>query len=118
MLTRKSICKIISKIFCVMAMINLGVLIINDIINGKHLNGSGPLILIGMSYIALHVRFKIRAKELSQGLLLGTAFILWGSEQLISSPKLIAIIDDIVVSIFVLDLSYIIWEHLKVRPNN
>ena len=111
MLARKSICKIISKILCVLALINLMTMIVTDIIEWKHLNGSGPLILIGMSYIVLHIRFKIRIKELIQALFLGLAFILWGSEQLISSSRIITIMDDAVVAIFVLDLSYIIWQH-------
>lgn len=75
--------------------------------------GSAALILIGASYICLQLSMRRQRVEMLQGLLLGAAFVLWGGEQLLPPSRLVTIMDTLVVTIFVLDLSLIIWEHLQ-----
>lgn len=75
--------------------------------------GSAALILIGLSYIALQLSFRRGLEEMLQGLLLGTAFVLWGGEQLLPTSRWVTLMDNLVVTIFVIDLSLIIWEHLQ-----
>ena len=52
-----------------------------------------------------------------KGLALGTAFVLWGAEQLLPPSSLITVMDGLVITIFVVDLSFIIRDHLR-RQND
>ena len=75
--------------------------------------GAFALIFIGVSYVFLQLSLKRERLEMVQGLLLGLAFILWGSEQLLPPRRLSTLMDALVVSIFVVDLGVIIWGHLR-----
>lgn len=82
--------------------------------NAQHTQcGSAALILIGLSYICLQLSLRRGLEEMLQGLLLGTAFVLWGGEQLLPPSRFVTLMDNLVVTIFVIDLSVIIWEHLQ-----
>ena len=72
-----------------------------------------PLLLIGASYLCLQLSARRTRGEMVQGLLLGGAFVLWGAEQLLPPSRLVTVMDGLVVTIFVADLSAIILEHLK-----
>lgn len=50
------------------------------------------------------------------GFLVALAFILWGGEQFVPNPGMVAFMDDVVVFLFVLDLGIVIYGHLK--PGN
>jgi hypothetical protein len=69
--------------------------------------------LIGFSYIVLQLSGRQRWNEMVKGVLLGTAFPLWGCEQLLPPSPLVTAMDSAVVAIFVVDLSLIILEHLR-----
>lgn len=75
--------------------------------------GALALILIGSSYICLQLSAKRPWTEMLKGTLLGLAFLLWGAEQLLPSSPLVTAMDTAVVTIFVVDLSLIIIEHLR-----
>jgi hypothetical protein len=75
--------------------------------------GALPLICIGLSYISFQLSAGRQPGELVKGLLLGIAFVFWGSEQLLPSSSLVTIMDSVVITIFVVDLGLIIVEHLK-----
>ena len=76
------------------------------------------LILIGLAYILLQMASRRRWVELALGLSVGMAYTLWGIEQLLSNPALIALIDDVVVYIFVFDLTLVISSRLKQKPGS
>jgi len=69
--------------------------------------------LIGASYIFLQLSTRRRCNEILKGVLLGTAFLLWGGEQLLPPSPLVTAMDSAVITIFVVDLSLITLEHLK-----
>ena len=75
--------------------------------------GALALILIGSSYIALQLSAGRKWSAMLKGILLGLAFLLWGSEQLLPPSALVTAMDTAVVTIFVVDLSLIIMEHLR-----
>ncbi len=75
--------------------------------------GALPLMCIGLSYISFQLSADRQRGELVKGLLLGTAFVFWGGEQLLPSSSLVTVMDSIVITIFVVDLGLIIVEHLK-----
>ncbi len=86
--------------------------------NAAHQHAAAwPLIFIGLSYISLQFILPRGVLERVQGLLLGLAFVLWGVEQLMAASRLVTIMDASVVTIFVVDLSLIIFEHLQRRDH-
>ena len=72
-----------------------------------------PLTLVGVSYACILFALQRTLLQRFLGLLVCFAFIGWGSEQFISDPAMVALIDDSIVFLFVLDLSLMIREHLK-----
>lgn len=75
--------------------------------------GSLSLMLIGASYICLQLSAKRPWNEMLKGILLGTAFLLWGGEQFLPAGHLVTGMDSAVITIFVIDLGLIILEHLN-----
>jgi hypothetical protein len=71
-----------------------------------------PLIAVGLSYLALICMVDRTPFQRVLGFLVGSAFILWGVEQFLPDPALVSFIDDVVVFLFVLDLSIVIRENL------
>jgi hypothetical protein len=72
-----------------------------------------PLILIGVSFAFLQFAVRRTPYQCILGLSVSIAFILWGTEQFLSNQAVVASIDDLVVFLFVLDLSIVIWGLLK-----
>jgi len=70
-----------------------------------------PLIAIGASYICLIVTLRRTPGQRLVGILMGLAFVLWGVEQFLTDHEVIAFIDDIVVFLFVIDLSIVIRQN-------
>ena len=68
---------------------------------------------IGASYISLQLTGRRRWNEMLKGVLLGLAFLLWGGEQFMPAGPLATAMDSSVITIFVVDLSLIIVEHLR-----
>lgn len=75
--------------------------------------GALPLILIGLSYMSFQLSVELGRSEKAKGLLLGLAFVLWGTEQLLPPSAWVTVMDSLVITIFVVDLALIIIEHLK-----
>jgi hypothetical protein len=72
-----------------------------------------PLILIGIAFASLQFALPRTSAQMLLGLMVAAAFILWGVEQFLSNQALISFIDDVVVLLFVIDLSIVIYGHLK-----
>jgi hypothetical protein len=69
--------------------------------------------LIGSSYVALQISLQRPAAEKARAILLGVAFLFWGSGQFLPPSLFATAMDSAVVVIFVVDLSLIIIENLK-----
>lgn len=103
------------------ALLGIAALLLFDTLNHLRFTpvhqrlGALSLMLIGFSYIMLQLSARRRWNEMLKGVLLGTAFLLWGCEQLLPPSPLVTAMDSAVVAIFVVDLSLIILEHLRRR---
>ncbi len=71
-----------------------------------------PLIGIGVSYALLQFTLPRTLAEFCLSLAVSAAFILWGAEQFIHTAWIIALVDDFVAFLFVLDLGIVIRGHL------
>jgi hypothetical protein len=77
------------------------------------------LILIGIALASLQFVLRPTRLQALLGLMAAAAFILWGTEQFVPNRAIAASIDDVVVLLFVLDVSVVIRGHLnKARRQN
>jgi hypothetical protein len=72
-----------------------------------------PLLLAGFSYFSLQFVLRPRGFELLKRLMLGSAFVLWGIDQLISPGTLGTDLGDLVISLYVLDLGLMIKTEIR-----
>ena len=78
--------------------------------------GAVALILGGSAYLVLQGATRQKGVESLKGILLGLAFVLWGTEQFLPAGPVATAIDGVVISIFVVDLSLMIWSRLRPSP--
>jgi hypothetical protein len=104
----------IGLLLLAIALAAIGILIITDVAHGlrftslhSHL-GAIALIMIGSSYVSLQIISRRPRHEVVKGILLGSAFALWGIEQLLPPGRWTTAMDTTVVAIFVVDLGMII----------
>jgi hypothetical protein len=71
------------------------------------------LILIGASCVCLQFAVSRTRTQIALSLSVAVAFILWGCEQFLSNRAIVSLIDDVVVFLFVLDLSIVIHGQLR-----
>jgi hypothetical protein len=79
------------------------------------LKSAFPLIALGTSCALLQFTLPRTFVEFCLGLTVSAGFILWGVEQFIPQPQIAGLIDDVVVFVFVLDLSIVIRGKLRKR---
>jgi len=109
----------LSTLFFLLALGGIVILIGSDVAHHMRLTSSHehldalPLVMIGLSYITLHLSKHHGRADQIKGIALGVAFLLWGGEQLLPSSKLVTVMDEGAVTIFVVDLSVIVWGHLN-----
>jgi hypothetical protein len=72
-----------------------------------------PLIAIGISYLVLILSLRRTLGQRLVGISVGLAFVLWGLEQFLTDQAWISFLDDVVVFLFVVDLSIVIRHNLK-----
>jgi len=106
-----------------LALLSVATLLFSDVFH--HLQytsihqqlGALPLILIGLSYISFQLSIKHQRAEKVRGLLLGLAFVFWGSEQLLPPSSWVTVMDSFVITVFVVDIAFIIIEHFRHRDH-
>jgi hypothetical protein len=109
----------LSTIFFILALVGLITLLATDVWNQLRSTpvhqraGALSLMLIGASYVCLQLSSRRRWTETFKGVMLGVAFLLWGSEQFLSPSVWVTAMDSLIVLIFVVDLSLIIVDRLK-----
>jgi hypothetical protein len=109
----------LSTMLFVSALAAMLTLLASDALNAltvtplHHCAGALAFMLIGLSYIALQLSFRQPWGGKLKSILLGTAFLFWGSGQFLPPSPWATAMDAAVVVIFVVDLSLIIVENLK-----
>ena len=78
---------------------------------------ASALLLAGTACIGLASAVRAHPKDVILRLSLGSAFILWGVQQLLHESRLSALLGDIVIVLFVVDLSAIIEIALRTNSN-
>ena len=109
----------LSAILFVSALGTMLALLVSDVCNALTLTnihrrtGALSFMLIGCSYLALQFSLRRPWSERLKAILLGIAFLFWGSVQFLSPGPWVTAMDSAVVVIFVVDLGLIIVESLR-----
>ncbi len=74
---------------------------------------SAPLLLIGVAYLAFQVLIRASLLDLFKALIVSSAFIFWGIDQLLPQGWFATTLGDVVIVLYVIDLGWIMMGRLK-----
>ena len=103
-------------IIVVLALIAGTFLLVSDL-SPVHLShmpiSAAPLLLIGVGYLAFQVLIRAQLLDLFKALIVSSAFILWGIDQLLPSGWFATTLGDVVIVLYVIDLGWMMMDRLK-----
>jgi len=109
----------LSAVLLIAALAGTLCLLVFDVSNHLRLTfvhqrvGALAFILVGASYICLLLSDGHPWRNRIKGILLGTGFLLWGTEQFVEPGVVATVMDSLVVLIFVSDLGWIIASDIR-----
>lgn len=74
---------------------------------------AAPLLLSGAAYLAFQVLIRAPLLDLFKALIVSSAFILWGIDQLLPAGWLATTLGDIVIVLYVIDLGWMMMARLR-----
>jgi hypothetical protein len=74
---------------------------------------AAPLLLIGAAYLAFQLLIYAKPLDFFKALIVSSAFILWGIDQLLPSGWFATTLGDIVIVLYVIDLGWMMMDRLK-----
>ena len=114
---------IMLSILILLAVISGGVLLLSDLLPPLSLYlahapvSALPLLLIGFTYALAQLFLRPQRWDLLQALLVSTAFICWGIYQLLPASPGATFLGDLVITMYVVDLSIGIGKQLQHRSS-
>jgi len=100
----------------VLALITGTFLLVSDLfpVHLSHMPlSAAPLLLIGAAYLAFQVLIRAQPLDLFKALIVSSAFILWGLDQLLPSGWFATTLGDVVIVLYVIDLGWMMMDRLK-----
>lgn len=76
---------------------------------------AAPLLFIGAAYLGFQVLLRPKPLDLFKALIISAAFILWGVDQLLLVGWVATTLGDVVITLYVLDLGWMMIDRLKQR---
>jgi len=76
---------------------------------------AAPLLFIGAAYLGFQVLIRPKPLDLFKALMVSSAFILWGVDQLLPGGRVATTLGDVVITLYVLDLGWVMIDRLKLR---
>jgi hypothetical protein len=76
---------------------------------------SAPLLLIGAAYLAFQLLTGPTLLDLGKALIVSSAFIFWGIDQILPPGWLATTLGDVVIVLYVIDLSWLMIDRLKLK---
>jgi hypothetical protein len=76
---------------------------------------AAPLLFIGAAYLGFQVLLRPKPLDLFKALIVSSAFILWGVDQLLPAGRVATTLGDVVITLYVLDLGWVMIDRLKLR---
>ena len=109
----------LSAFLLISALAGVGVLLVFDGLHDLSLTtfhqraGALSVMFIGASYICLQLGTPNNLRDKLKRIPLGVGFCIWGSETFLPPGHIITVMDNLVVLIFVSDLSFVILDSLR-----
>jgi hypothetical protein len=76
---------------------------------------AAPLLLIGATYLGFQVLMRPKPLELFKALIVSSAFLLWGIDQLLPPSWFATTLGDVVIVLYVVDLGWMMMDRLRQR---
>jgi hypothetical protein len=76
---------------------------------------AAPLLLIGAAYLGFQVLLRPKPLDLFKALIVSSAFIFWGVDQLLPVGRVATTLGDVVITLYVLDFGWMMIDRLKQR---
>ncbi len=74
---------------------------------------AAPLLLIGVSYLGFQVLIRPGLLDLLKALIVSSAFLLWGVDQLLPTGWFATLLGDVVIVLYVIDAGWMMADQLK-----
>ena len=100
----------------VLALITGTFLLVSDLfpVHLSHMPlSAAPLLLIGAAYLTFQVLIRAQPLDLFKALIVSSAFILWGIDQLLPASWFATALGDVVIVLYVIDLGWMMMDRLK-----
>ncbi len=94
------------------------ILLLNDVFSIALLHApvsAAPLFLIGATYLGFQVLMRPKPLDLFKALIVSSAFLLWGIDQLLPTGWFATTLGDVVIVLYVVDLGWMMANRLKQR---
>ena len=76
---------------------------------------AAPLLFVGAAYLGFQVLIRPKPLDLFKALIVSSAFILWGIDQLFPIGRITTTLGDVVITLYVIDLGWVMIDRLKQR---
>jgi hypothetical protein len=76
---------------------------------------AAPLLLIGATYLGFQMLMRPKPLDLFKALIVSSAFLLWGIDQLLPTGWFATTLGDVVIILYVIDLGWMMADRLKQR---
>lgn len=76
---------------------------------------AAPLLLIGATYLGFQMLMRPKPLDLFKASIISSAFLLWGIDQLLHPGRFATTLGDVVIVLYVIDLSWIMTDRLKLQ---
>jgi hypothetical protein len=100
----------------VLALLSGVVLLLSDVVSTPFSHtpvSASPLLLIGVAYLIFQLLTRPKPLDLFKACIVSLAFILWGVDQLLPSGWFATLLGDIVITLYVIDLGWMMLERLR-----
>jgi hypothetical protein len=74
---------------------------------------AAPLLLIGATYLGFQLLMQPKPLDLFKALIVSSAFLLWGIDQLLPPSWFATTLGDVVIVLYVVDLGWMMADRLK-----
>jgi len=79
---------------------------------------AAPLLLIGAAYLGFQALTRPKLLDFCKALIVSCAFLLWGIDQLLVPGWFATTLGDLVITLYVLDLGWMVIDRLKQKPSH
>ncbi len=113
--------RVLNWLFVICALLTGAFLLLSDIFSFSLPHApisAAPLLLIGAAYLAFQTLTNPTLLDLCKALIVSSAFILWGLDQLLPAGWFATTLGDVVIVLYVIDLGWMMLDRLKQKNQN